>query len=142
MEFICNTLEPQQRDLRKGETSLNELIEKNKTRNWHRNTDLCVDVKTFLFSSRIAEIGKDYQGILTHDQEDHFNFVETEAEKKTHNRNPKVFKGKYITVTRKPDGTYRTNFKLKVIDGTTNIRHLALGVCAEILNSLRGLIEK
>jgi len=108
---------------------------------WHRNTDLCVDVKTFLFSSRIAEIGQDYQGLLTHDREDHFNFVETKAPK-SRRRNPKVYIGKYITVSRKNDGTYRTNFKPLAIDGKTNISALAIGVCAEIVDALRGLIEK
>ena len=40
---------------------------------WHRNTELCCDVKTFLRSDCITKIGKNYSGVLTHDAEGHFS---------------------------------------------------------------------
>ena len=41
------------------------------------NTDICVDVKTVLHSSKTAKTGRDYQGVLTRDNDDHYTFIET-----------------------------------------------------------------
>ena len=105
------------------------------------NTDLCMDVKTILHSDSISKIGKDYQGVLTRDTGDHFTFIETippVAEK----RNPQVFRGKYITVTRRDDGTYRPNFKPMKVGADFNLAQYASGVANELLWALEGLIEK
>ena len=104
------------------------------------NTDLCMDVKTILHSDRISKIGKDYQGVLTRDTGDHFTFIETippVAEK----RNPQVFRGKYITVTRRDDGTYRPNFKPMKVGADFNLAQYASGVANELLWALEGLVE-
>ena len=93
---------------------------------WNTNTDLGCDIKTILHSDRKMKVGKDYQGVLKLDQEGtideflsrdpHYTFIETLPW--SMKRNPKVFNGKYISVTRQDDGTYRLNFKpLKVGDG-------------------------
>ena len=42
---------------------------------WHRNTELCVDLKTVLRTDFIAGFGKQYPGQLTRDKEDHFSFI-------------------------------------------------------------------
>ena len=105
------------------------------------NTDLCMDVKTVLHSDSISKIGKDYQGVLTRDTDEHYTFIETippVAEK----RNPQVFKGKFITVTRNSNGTYRPNFKPMKIDADFNLAQYASGVANELLWALEGLIEK
>ena len=47
------------------------------------NTDLCMDVKTILHSDSISKIGKDYQGVLTRDTDEHFTFIETIPELQT-----------------------------------------------------------
>lgn len=62
------------------------------------NTELCVDLKTILRSDRKAKTNKDYTGVLTRDGEEHFTFIETQPT--TARRNPQLFKGKYITITR------------------------------------------
>ncbi len=46
------------------------------------NTDLCIDLKTTLISDRIAKLGKTYQGMLKHDQDYHYTFIETASERK------------------------------------------------------------
>ena len=105
------------------------------------NTDLCMDVKTVLHSDSISKIGKDYQGVLTRDTDEHYTFIETippVAEK----RNPQVFKGKFITVTRNSNGTYRPNFKPMKIDADFSLDQYANGVANELLRALEGLIEK
>ena len=69
-----------------------------------------MDVKTILRSDCISQIGKDYPGVLKRDSEDHYTFIET-IPSTNGKRNPHVFKGQYITVTRNDDGSLRLNFK-------------------------------
>ena len=117
---------------------------------WHTNTDLGCDIKTILHSDRKMKAGKGYQGVLKLDQEGtideflsrdpHYTFIETLPW--SMKRNPKVFNGKYISVTRQDDGTYRLNFKpLKTGEGF-NLEHYAFGVYNEICIAIGGLIEK
>ena len=105
------------------------------------NTDLCMDVKTILHSDSISKIGKDYQGVLTRDTDEHFTFIET-IPTPPEKRNPQVFRGKYITVTRRDDGTYRPNFKPMKVGADFNLAQYASGVANELLWALEGLIEE
>ena len=117
---------------------------------WNRNTELGCDVKTILRSDRKMKTGKDYQGVLKLDQEGtideflsrdpHYTFIE--ALPWSMKRNPRVFNGKYISITRQDNGTLRLNFKpLKTGEGF-NLEHYALGVYNEICIAIGGLIEK
>ena len=125
-------------------------MKKNNENVWHTNTDLGCDIKTILHSDRKMKTGKGYQGVLKLDQEGtideflsrdpHYTFVETLPW--SMKRNPRVFNGKYISVTRQDNGTYRLNFKpLKTGEGF-NLEHYALGVYNEICIAIGGLIEK
>ena len=125
-------------------------MKKNNENVWHTNTDLGCDIKTILHSDRKMKVGKDYQGVLKLDQEGtideflsrdpHYTFIETLLW--SMKRNPRVFNGKHISVTRQDDGTYRLNFKpLKTGEGF-NLEHYALGVYNEICIAIGGLIEK
>ena len=117
---------------------------------WHRNTDLAVDLKTVLRSDTSMRTGKEYQGVLRRDQdaeiEDfrcrdaHYTFVETLPW--TTKRNPHVFRGRYISITRRDDGSLRLNFKPIKIDEDFSIERYAIGVSNELLWALEGLIEK
>ena len=105
------------------------------------NTDLCVDMKTLLLSDRITKIGKCYPGLLTRDEETHYTFVETQlptADK----RNPRVFDGHYLTITRRGDGTLRLNFKKLVVGPHFSVEKYALGVYNELCMALGGLVGK
>ena len=115
--------------------------EYNKEQGWNRNTDLCVDVKTILRNDRAAKIGKMYTGVLTHDEEDHYSFVET-LPLTACRRNPQVFNGQYITITRRDDGSLRPNFKPLRIDEDFTVDGYAIGVCNELRQALNGLVEK
>ena len=110
---------------------------------WKRNTDLCMDVKTFLQTDRRTKIGKDYPGVLRRDTDDHYTFVEIlpfiQVDVK---RNPRVFDGKYITVTRRDDGTLRPNFKPMVTGKGFSVVVYAVGVMNELRRALSGLLEK
>ena len=118
---------------------------------WNRNTDLSVDLKTILRSDRTMKVGKEYPGVLRCDQEAsiegfrcrdaHYTFIET-LPQSTGKRNPHVFVGEYITITRREDGTLRPNFKPMKIDGKFSIERYAIGVSNELLWALEGLIEE
>ena len=57
-------------------------------------------------------------------------------------RNPQVFDGEYITVTRRSDGTYRINFKSFYLKKGFDVIAFANGVASEIKKALKGLIGK
>ena len=115
---------------------------------WHRNTDLSVNLKTILYSDRKMKPCKDYQGVLRLDAEGtveeflsrdaHYTFVETLPW--TSKRNPRLFNGKYISITRRPDGSLRPNFKpLKVTKGFS-VERYTFKVYLELHKALKGLV--
>ena len=87
------------------------MYKKNAKKVWNNNTHLSVDLKTQLRSDHYMKPGKSYTGILRRDiecdeflYEDHFTFVET-VPPTDGKRNPHVYVGQYITITRRDDGT-------------------------------------
>ena len=115
---------------------------------WHRNTDFAVNLKTILHSDRKMKPCKDYQGVLRLDAEGtveeflsrdaHYTFVETLPW--TSKRNPRLFNGKYISITRRPDGSLRPNFKpLKVTKGFS-VERYTFNVYLELHKALKGLV--
>lgn len=118
---------------------------------WNVNTDLGVDMKSLLHSDRSMRIGKEYRGVLRLDheadidefrcQDAHFTFVET-LPQSAGKRNPHVFRGKFITVTRRDDGMLRLNFRPLKDDKDFSVYRYALGVFNELMWALEDLIEK
>ena len=118
---------------------------------WNRNTDLGCDLKTILSSDTSMQTGKEYQGVLRRDNDSivdeyickdaHYTFVETQPAA-PEKRNPRVFNGEYITVTRRDDGSLRPNFKpVKTGRGFDVVRY-AMAVSNELLWALDGLVEE
>ena len=117
---------------------------------WNQNTDLAVNLKTILHNDRRMQTGKEYQGVLRRDSDaeideflsddPHYTFIETLPLKVK--RNPRLFDGKYITITRRPDGSLRPNFKPVKIDKGFSPYRYALGVFNELLCSLEDLVEE
>ena len=115
---------------------------------WHRHTELSVDLKTMLRSDKRMQTGKEYQGVLRRDsdafiddfvcRDAHFTFVETQPW--TCKRNPRVFKGRYITITRRQDGTLRPNFRPVKMDAGFSPERYAAGVATELMWALEGLV--
>ncbi len=115
---------------------------------WNPNTHLSVDLKTLLRSDSKMKAGKDYQGILRRDEiceefryDEHFTFVET-VPKTVEKRNPQVYVGEFITITRRDNGTYRPNFRPMKMDADFSVEMYATGVANELLWALEGLIGK
>ena len=92
--------------------------------------------------------GKDYQGVLRLDheadidefrcQDAHYTFVETLPW--TQKRNPRVFRGQYITITRKDDGTLSPNFR--PMPANMSAECYAFKVYLELSKALKGLVEE
>ena len=55
-------------------------------------------------------------------------------------RNPCVFRGRLITVTRRDDGSLRPNFKPLHVDKDFTVDGYALEVAGEIREALKGLV--
>ena len=122
-------------------TTATPPTEYNKEQGCNRNTDFCVDVKTILRDDSIAVIGKHYTGELTRDTEEHYTFLET-LPPKVYKRNPHVYVGKYITITRKKEGRLQPNFKpIREWKGFSPVSY-ANGVANELLWALESLLEK
>ena len=110
---------------------------------WFRNTELCSDIKTYLCFDRIAKIGKVYKGLLRRDSDEHFSFFECSPSANAIIRNPHVFEGKYINVTRRlMDGHIRFNFKEVDFGGRFNPMSFAIGVMKEIMKAFKCLGEE
>ena len=118
---------------------------------WHSNTDLGCDLKTILRSDVRMKTGKEYQGVLRCDSEasiedfrccdPHYTFTES-VPPTAGKRNPHVYEGDFITVTRRDDGSYRPNFKPMKVDADFTVAKYAAGVANELLWALEGLIKK
>ena len=117
---------------------------------WHRNTELSVDLKTILHSDPVMTTGKTYLGMLRRDSDaeieefrchdPHFTFVETMPW--LSKRNPRVYMGEHISVTRRDDGSLRLNFRPLRTDGHFSVERYALAVYNEICMALYGLVEE
>ncbi len=131
--------------------NLFKIMYKNNEKVWNNNTHLSVNLKTQLRSDRRMKTGKGYPGVLQLDEESvvdeylcrdpHFTFTEI-VPQPTPKRNPHVYDGDYITVTRRADGSYHPNFKpMKVSEGFSVARY-ASNVANELLWALEGLVGK
>ena len=118
---------------------------------WQTNTDLGCDVKTLLRSDVRMKVGKEYQGVLRCDSEGivedylsrdpHYTFVET-IPLTAGKRNPHVFDGEFITVTRWDDGSLHPNFKPTRMGSDFSVDGYAIGVMDELRQALEGLVGK
>ena len=108
---------------------------------WNPNTELDVNLKTMLRGDRCMQRGKDYQGVMRRDLEDHYMFIETLSQAGG-KRSPRVYDGELITVTRWDDGSYHPNFKSLKVGADFSVDSYAIRVCNELRHALKGLIEE
>lgn len=124
------------------------ITESPEQQGWNKNRELCMDVTTYLRGDKRMRDGKSYQGVLRRDVEcgefryyERMVFVETVSQKKV-KRNPQVFVGEHITVTRHDDGSYHPNFRPIHTDNGFSVARYATEVANELLWALEGLIEE
>ena len=116
--------------------------EYNKEQGWKTNTDLCVELKTFLRHDSIAKPGKGYQGELWRDNTEHFTFRESLPATTVCKRNPHVYVGRFITVTLNDDGSYQPHFRKMELALDATIYGYAEKVQRELIEAFEGLVEK
>ena len=110
----------------------------------HVNTELCIDLKTILTSDRRAKMRKDYTGVLTHDGEEHFTFIEEASEMKRAavvSRNPIVYAGACINVHRRDDGSLYPTFRHPQLSTFYTFRDFCREAAEELL-MMAGLGEE
>lgn len=107
----------------------------------HPNTELGIDLKLITRTPGRIPVGAYLNGMLTHDGEDHYTFREI-LPPTAYKRNPRVYNGKFITVTRKKDGSLQPNFKpIKEWNDFSALAY-AKGVANELLWAFESLLEK
>lgn len=92
--------------------NMNESSSKTE-KGFYPNTELGIDLKLLTRKPGRLTDGEYLDGVITHDGEDHFTFVQNDQEKKQQKmvlRNPHVYEGTYINVNRKNDGTLYPTF--------------------------------
>ena len=124
------------------------ITENPEQQGWNKNTELCMDVTTFLRSDSRMKAGKDYHGVLRRhvicedfNYNEEMTFVETVSQKQV-KRNPQVFHGEHITVTRRDDGSYSPNFRPIHTGPGFSVAQYATDVANELLWALEGLVEE
>lgn len=101
-----------------------------------KNTNLCVNLKTFMHKDVLLVEGKSYNGILTRNAEDYYVFEET-VRKGRAPRNPKLFDGDYISLVRMQNGKYQCHFKTFDPCDSDDAKELAFKVYAEMINAFK-----
>ena len=107
----------------------------------HPHTELGVNLKLLTREPGRMPVGAFLYGTIVHDRESHFTFEETVLPA-TRRRNPRIYDGRFITVTIWPDGSLHPNFKAMKMDDGFSIGSYALGVCIELREALKGFIEE
>ena len=108
---------------------------------FYPNTELAVDLKLLTNQPGRMPEGAYFNGVLRRDGEQHFTFIQT-LPPTAGKRNPHVYEGRYITVTRREDGSLRLNFKELKMGAGFKVERYALGVYNELCMALEGLIEE
>ena len=107
----------------------------------YTNTELNVDLKLMTQQPGRMPVGAYLNGGIRRDGEEHYTFTETQPGG-TSRRNPHVFEGQHITITRRSDGSLRPNFKEMHIGAGFRIDSYALAVMNELRYGLKGLVEE
>ena len=106
----------------------------------HPNSEVCVDLKLYTFEPGRIPLDSCVVGAIARDGDAHYTFTETLPW--SSKRNPRLFNGKYISITQQDNGSLRPNFKPLKIDKDFTVDGYALGVCNELRMALNGLVKE
>lgn len=106
------------------------------------NTELGIDLKLLTCKPGRLPVEAMLDGMLIHDDENHYTFTENVLEKKAANpRNPHVYMGKHINVLKKDDGTLFPTFNRPHYTESFTFRNFCKEAAEELL-IVAGLTEK
>lgn len=108
----------------------------------HPNTELCIDLKLMTRQPGRMPVGGCLPGFLTRDGEYHYRFVENASERKrVVHRNPRIYKGEFVNVIRRADGSPILTFNRPVLTEEFSFRDFCLAAVQELL-AIIGLIDE
>ena len=111
-------------------------------RDIYPNTELGIDLKLLTCKPGRLPVEAMLDGMLIHDDENHYTFTENALEKKVANpRNPHVYMGKHINVLKKDDGTLFLTFNRPHYTESFTFRNFCKEAAEELL-IVAGLTEK
>lgn len=98
---------------------------------------LCVDLKA-VTEETCFEPQESRTGVLSMLDEDHFLFYE--AARKSNKRNPRLWSGKTLNITKKPDGSLSVNFKPMILDDDASVLKVAGSIYRDLMAAKRDLL--
>ena len=114
--------------------NMNESSSKTE-KGFYPNTELGIDLKLLTRKPGRLTDGEYLDGVITHDGEDHFTFVQNDSEKKKEKvvqRNPHLYEGTYINVNRKKDGTLYPTFNRPLFSERFTFQDFCQGAANEL----------
>lgn len=106
------------------------------------NTEPCIDLKMLTRQPGRMEVGAILRGILTRDGEEHYTFLEEgDQQKASSQRNPHVYRGRFVNVNQSGDGTLYPTFNRPRYTKEFSFQDLCREAAAELL-MVAGLVGK
>ena len=106
------------------------------------HTELCVDLKLLTHQPHRMDVGDILSGFLTHDGEEHYSFLEDCSQTKAASqRNPHVYRGQFINVNQRDDGTRYPTFNRPQYTKEFTFHDFCREAAAELL-MVAGLVGK
>lgn len=101
----------------------------------------CIDLKLLTRHRGRLPIGGYLGGVITHDGEGHYSFVESAREGRwiPQQRNPHIYEGRFVNVNRRPDGRLYPSLTRPPYTEVFTFRHFCLAA-AEELRMVAGMI--
>ena len=103
----------------------------------HVNTELCVDLKLLTRQPGPVPRGAYLSGIIVRDADYHFRFIENatpwKAPYAATQRNPLVYRGRFVNVHRRGDGTLYPTFNRPPLTPSFTSRHFCLAAAKELV---------
>ncbi len=106
------------------------------------NTEPCITFKMLTRQPGRMDVGAILRGILTRDGEEHYTFLEEgDQQKASSQRNPHVYRGRFVNVNQSGDGTLYPTFNRPRYTKEFTFQDLCREAAAELL-MVAGLIGK
>ena len=106
------------------------------------NTEPCIDLKLLTRQPGRMDVGAILRGILTRDGEEHYTFLEEgDQQKASSQRNPHVYRGRFVNVNQSGDGTLYPTFNRPRYTKEFSFQDLCREAAAELL-MVAGLVGK
>ncbi len=99
---------------------------------------LCVDLKTITEQTCFCP-QESRTGVLRMEDEDHFHFYESQPS--SERRNPRLWSGKMLNISQKPDGQLSVNFKPLCLEQDTNTALLVSRIYFDLLQAQKDLLN-